>query len=271
MNKTVVIGGESMIMNYENLYVELTAASKQLDNSIKTAARASKLISKDKESGDLKDIDKAVRAMEDALNAQKEALDSLQNSLESFDRSEYVAGGEFEKQLVKECRNAGIDVRKSGDMVYEMFPNRVVINADTQDVMIDKKRVSSLRPKAVAETIHMAQDRMQKASFNAERFLGELLNAYDLLILKKKKKTPDAELNLTDIYKIMVPMGRLKKEYDVQSFAFDIARLYRSGITETKDGRVLDMGPSRDNKNAIRVLDENGKEQFFALISFVKR
>lgn len=258
-------------MNYEDLYAELAAAAKQLDNSIKAAAKASKLIIKDKETGDLKDLDKAVRAMEDALNIQKDALESLQSSLDSFDRDEYITGGDFEKQLVKECRSAGIDVRKNGDMVYEMFPNRVVISADTQDVLIDKKRVSSLRPKAVAETIHAAQDKMQKASFNAERFLGELLNAYDLLILKKKKKTLDAELNLTDIYKIMVPMGRLKKEYDMQSFAFDIARLYRSGVTETKDGRVLDMGPSRDNKNAIRVLDENGKEQFFALISFVKR
>ncbi len=257
-------------MNYEELYEELQKNAKSLDSSIKSAAKYCKAILKDNASGDLKDMDKAIASLKEALENEAAALEEVQEVLDGFDRAEYISGGQFEKQLIKECRAQGIDVHNIGKLVYEMFPNKVTINEETQDVTIDKKKLSSLRPSAVANVIRTTQDKMEKASFNESKFLGELQNAYDLVILKKKKKDDQAPVALTDVYKMLVPMGRLKKEYDIQSFAFDIARLYRSGLKEASDGRILDLGPSKNNNNAIRVLDENGKEEFFAMIAFLK-
>ena len=69
----------------------------------------------------------------------------------------------------------------------------------------------------------------------------------------------------------MVPMARLRKEYDVQAFAYDIARLYPiRETTYTKDGRRVDFGPSKNNGSAIRILDENGTERYLGEIRFYK-
>ncbi|HKM05487.1 MAG TPA: hypothetical protein VJ869_00735, partial [Sphaerochaeta sp.] len=67
----------------------------------------------------------------------------------------------------------------------------------------------------------------------------------------------------------MVPMSRFRKDYDLQSFAFDIARLYHEGSSvEIKGGRKIQWGTSRDGKKAIRILDRNGREEFLATIRF---
>lgn len=257
-------------MNYEELYEQLQAGTKSLDAGIKNAAKNYKMVVKDGASGDLRDMDKAIANLENAIETQRAALKELKESLEGFDRYSYIADSDFEKQLLKACKAEGIDVRKTDSLVYEMFPNKVTINQNTQDVTIDKKKVSSLRPVAIASLIKATQEKMKKASFNEGGFLKDLENAYDLVILKKKKKDTEAEIPLNDIYRMMVPIARLKKEYDIQSFAFDIARLYRSGLREAPDGRTLDLGPSRNNNNAIRVLNEEGKEEFFAMIRFIK-
>ena len=73
---------------------------------------------------------------------------------------------------------------------------------------------------------------------------------------------------LTNIYKVLAPMSRFRKDYDQNNFAFDVARLYASDVEETKTGRKFQFGPSRNNEKAIRILDKEGKEQFLATIRF---
>ena len=77
---------------------------------------------------------------------------------------------------------------------------------------------------------------------------------------------------LGNIYKIMVPMSRCRKEYDQQSFAFDIARLYQAQlageIETTKNGSSFQFGPSKNINQAIRILDSNNNEVFLATIKF---
>ena len=63
-------------------------------------------------------------------------------------------------------------------------------------------------------------------------------------------------------------MSRFRKDYSQKSFAFDLARLYTSGIEETKNGRKFQFGPTRDQNKSIRILDQNGNEQFLATICF---
>ena len=63
-------------------------------------------------------------------------------------------------------------------------------------------------------------------------------------------------------------MSRFRKDYDQQSFAFDLARLYISGIEETKNGKKFQFGPTRVGQKAIRILGRDGKEQFLATIRF---
>ena len=148
-----------------------------------------------------------------------------------------------------------------------MFPYRVKVDTENQDVYIDRKKVSCMRPLSLVNTIKAGQEKLNKASFNALSFATELAAAYDLVVLKSGKQA-GADMYLQNIYKMMTPMSRARKEYDQQSFAFDIARLYAAEIEEIKDGRRFQFGPSRNNNKAIRILDQQGREQFLATIRF---
>ena len=118
-----------------------------------------------------------------------------------------------------------------------------------------------------AQMLEACQEKLNKAPFNALTFAGELSDAYELAILKLKKN-PESDIYLTSLYKFLAPMSRFRKDYDQQSFAFDLARLFISGIKETKNGKKFQFGPSRNSNKCIRILNADGKEEFLATIRF---
>ena len=87
------------------------------------------------------------------------------------------------------------------------------------------KRCSACARKAFVDIVKNGQDRLNKAPFNAMAFASELSDAYDLAILKYNRQ-PQSDIYLTNLYKVLAPMSRFRKDYDQQSFAFDLARLY---------------------------------------------
>lgn len=143
-------------------------------------------------------------------------------------------------QMLSYCEEHGVDVR--GDFpVYEMFPYRVKIDAENQEIYLDRKKVPCVRPKSFVETVRKGQEKLNKASFSALTFAGELADAYDLAVLKLKKQ-PESDVYLTNLYKFLAPMGRFRRDYDQQSFAFDLTRLYMSDLEETRSGRHFQFG-----------------------------
>ena len=152
--------------------------------------------------------------------------------------------------------------------VYEMFPYKVRLDAENQDLYLDRKKVQCMRPGSFVDTVKAGQEKLNKASFNAATFVNELSDAYDLALLKMGKQV-GYDMYLKSLYKFLAPMSRFRKEYDQQSFAFDLARLYTSGIEETKNGRRFQFGPSRKPEQAIRILDKDGIEQFLSTICFI--
>ena len=259
-------------MNYENLYNEAGELTKSINNLIAKAKKQGGVLSKAFENGDLKTADTGIRELTSALNDQKNKLEQLLNTLESFDRSEYINRGDFKAQIIEECEKQGVDVKEDGN-ILEMFPNKVVINPETQDVTVDKKKVSCLRPSVLVSSIRATQEKLSASSFNDERFTKELFLAYEQLITldaaKKKKPVTYKYVSLEQLYKQLAPTSRAKKDYDKQSYAYDLSRLYALGSIITKDGYTVSWDTSRDiEKNAIRILDGNGKEYYLKSLKF---
>ncbi len=253
-------------MDYENLYQTMQAEQKAVKDNLAALQKLFKAIGRETEGGDLKSVSRDLQAMAEKASGLSASLEALQDTVSGFDAEEYFKGGEFAEQMLLACEEMGIDVR--GEFpVYEMFPYKVRLDAENQDVYMDRKKVQCMRPKNFAERVKKGQEKLNKAFFNEQTFANELADAYDVVILKKKRR-PGADIYLNSLYKCLAPMGRFRREYDQQSFAFDLARLYMSGIEETKSGRKFQFGPSRDNGKAIRILDKEGKEQFFATIRF---
>jgi hypothetical protein len=174
--------------------------------------------------------------------------------------------------MLEYCQKLGVDAVGEGS-VYEMFPYRVRIDLENLDVYVDRKKFQCFQPQSLINDIKTGQDKLLKVSFNAVNFADELADAYDLALLKQSKGkayAPDSDCSLINLYKYLTPMKRFRKDYDRQSFAFDLARLYSSDIEGISDGRKIQFGPSRDIKKSIRILDLNGNEQFLAMVRFYK-
>lgn len=253
-------------MNYEELYQNMQPDQKNLKDSLASLQKLFKVVTREEENGDLKSLAKDLIFMAETAQTLVASLENLRETVGGFDAKAYFEGGDFAEQMLEACKEKGVDVR--GDFpVYEMFPYRVRLDAENQDLYMDRKKVQCMRPVSFVETVKKGQEKLNKAGFNADSFAGELSDAYDLALLKKKRNA-GTDVYLSDLYKLLAPMSRFRKDYDQQSFAFDLSKLYNSETEETKKGRRFQFGSSRDGKKGIRILDKNGQEQFLATICF---
>lgn len=253
-------------MNYENLYQDLQSNEKTVKDNLVSLQKLFKAIHREAEGGDMRSLARDLTAMEESAASILASVNGMKKSMDGFDTKGYLENGEFAEQMLAACQENGVDVR--GDFpVYEMFPYRVRLDTENQDIYLDRKKVQCMRPQSLVHAIKSGQEKLQRAPFNAFAFVNELSDAYDLAVLKMKKR-PDADIYLTSLYKFLAPMSRFRKDYDQHSFAFDLARLYTSDVEETKNGRRFQFGPSRNNNKAIRILDKDGQEQFLATIRF---
>jgi hypothetical protein len=259
-------GGQKM--DYENLYQNVQPEQKQIKDSLASLQKLYKSLCREMECGDLKSFIRDIGAMKETADSLTSSVESLWSTVEAFDAKAYFENGDFTEQMLSFCQEKGVDVR--GEFpVYEMFPYRVKIDADNQDLYLDRKKVQCMRPQSFVEIVQKGQEKLNKASFNALTFANELAEAYDLAVMKLGK-VPESDIYLTNLYKFLAPMSRFRKDYDQQNFAFDLARLYISEVEETKSGRKFQFGPSRNNNKAIRILDQDGQEQYLATIRFYK-
>lgn len=254
-------------MNYEDLYQSIQPDQKSVKDSLATLQKLFKAVTREEERGDVKNLVRDLESMQEAAALLAASLEGIKDAAEGFDARAYFENGDFADQMLESCREKGVDVR--GEFpVYEMFPYRVRLDVENQDLYLDRKKVQCIRPRSFVDTVKAGQEKLNKASFNALTFVSELSDAYDLARMKMGKN-PGADIYLTSLYRYLAPMSRFRKDYDQQSFAFDLARLYTSGIEETKNGRRFQFGPSRNNVKAIRILDKDGKEQYLATICFI--
>ena len=249
-------------MNYEELYNSLTVYGKNLKDSVNSVTRLQKTILKDAETGNLSDMKKSLDSLKEAAQVLNEDVSAYEEAALAFDTSEYFQSGDFTRQLLASCEEKGVDV-KGEKGIYEMFPYKIRISADTEEVYMNRKKIPSYRPSFVAETVRSGQEKLNRASFKPAPFMAELAEAYDVTCLKSGARIGSDQM-LTKIYKNLAPMARARKEYDMQAFAFDLARLYEAGSEEwvLKNGRTFTFGTSRDGKSGIRVLSRTGVETY---------
>jgi len=257
-------------LDYEQYYSDAQVFAKELKENTDAQSRNVKKIQKCISDGDINALPKLFTALRDTAREREDALGRLEVLTEGFNGQEYMSGGNFTAQMLECCRLLGVDVQGSFP-VYEMFPCRVTVNPETQDVTVDRRRLQCLRPSKLISDIKIELDRLSRASFNSQLFVKELAAAYDLAIIKfskKKRVADDAPMYAQDLYDVLTPMKRHKREYTKHNFVYDLSRLYAEESITLDDGRMLRFDTVRETKKAIRILDRNGAEQFITTIRF---
>ena len=258
-------------MDYEEFYQPFKQTGKSVSDNQQRQQTVFKSISKNAEKGDLKSLSKDLAALDALISEYQSYLTELRAQACGFDAKAYMQNGDFVKQMLAYCADYGVDAIGEYPS-YEIFPFKVKIDGENQDVYMDKKKVSCARPQYLVADIKQNKEKLMKARFYASAFLNELADAYDKLIKIKRydtdSKKQSFKLLLKDIYYFMTPMQRFRRDYDLQSFALDLARLYASGIEQTSDGRQYQLGPARGQSQMIRILNKNGEEWYIGTIEF---
>jgi len=266
-------------LDYEEYYSSYKLKEKSIKESLKRQHTALNAMSRDAEKGDLKNFAKDLSNVKSLVSEYEGYLKEIRELTEGFDTKEYMQNGDFAKQMLTCCESQSLDV--TGDYpVYEMFPLKVKIDGDNQDIYINNRRVPCARPQYLTADIKKNRDRLMRESFSANGFLSELAYAYDMFTLVKLNENKDGshenkggshnnKLLLKDLYRYMAPMQRSRRAYDMQSYAFDLARLYSSDIEFTRDQRQFLFGTARYQSQNIRILDKSGKEAYVGTIEFI--
>ncbi len=261
-------------MDYEILYEGLQQLEKELGDKLSALGRARKSLVNNSEKGEHKSLLKDLAQINGLIGDCGTIAAEYESQVQGFDTKEYMENGDFAAQMTAACQSLSVDIK--GDFpVYEIFPYRVRIDSENQELYIDRKKLVCARPMHFARTIKGNQEKLNRASFNAEAFLNELADAYDTATLHKSKKgkavLSESDILLKDLYNYIVPMQRFRREYDMQSYAFDLSRLCGSDVQQTKDGREFQLGGSRQSAKLIRILDKEGNERYLGTIRFYKK
>lgn len=259
------------MQSYELFAENLKVAQKAVKDAAGTIVRLQKAIQKNTDTGNLTEARKGTAALQEAISQIQALAEQLQEQIDAFDVQEYFVSGDFTMQLLDACKEKKIDV-KGEKGVYEMFPYKIRVLGDQEhpaEVWMDRKKVQSCRPSYIAETIQNGQNKLYSAKFNPATFMNELGEAYEITCLRAGGRVGSTQA-LTKIYKNLVLMSRSRKEYDMQAFAFDLARVYEAGPESwvaPKTGACYDFGTSRDGSNGIRVLSRTGVESYISTLN----
>jgi len=259
-------------LDYEAFYQALTPLERDIRDKLARATRSYKNIVKDSRLGNVKQLSKDIADLRDLAAALGDLSDELQSKTDNFDTQAYFESGDFTRQMIEQCRQMNVDIEGEGG-TYEMFPFKIRIDAENQDIYVNRKKVHCVRPLQFAQDMKQQVEKYTKSGFNLTQFANELAAAYDLteVVRNHKKEAPryGADVFLKDIYAYLAPTGKAQREYDMQQYAFDLARLYMSEEADiVRGGRKFTFGTTKQTGKFIRILDANGAEQFLGTIRF---
>jgi hypothetical protein len=105
--------------------------------------------------------------------------------------------------------------------------------------------------------------------FKPEAYLEALAAGYDLVVAHRRAN-PGATVKLADVYTVLTVLPGSSRDYSRQELARDLYLLDQSGITRTKDGRLMELPASALTRGSgvLRTVTRSGQEKIYAGISF---
>lgn len=222
--------------------------------------------------GNKEQIVQALERMSENLGRYRTVVGELATLVPALDVEAYLRE-EFHRDFTAACGERGLRVQ--GDYPeYEVFPLKIRVFPERQAVTVQEKTLRGVRASFVADEVYTQLKKLHASAFNAGRFLTGLARAYDLLsarhAFEKGIRVASPDLSLIEVYELLTLLPQHRRQYSRQMFAFDLHRLLKSGQFEAPDGRRLWLGNVRENRRAIVVMDEEGREQRFGVIKFYR-
>lgn len=173
---------------------------------------------------------------------------------------------EWEKAFLRQCREAGLAAE--GEFpAYRVFPIDIRVDLAHDQVLVNKRVVRTLHPRAVAGRVAREIERLNKEKFNPGQFMNALVRAYDLSVceaLNNGRKKEETKLQpLKRIYDILtVRTGTAG--YNLSQFAFDLFRLRRESDLVYNGRRLIFSTTKQTGYKGIEIPTAAGQKETLA-------
>lgn len=254
-------------MTENSLESALSAIEREADIAVRSLGAALKEAKKVKAAaavGHVRELRQALNTTAELASQAADAAKLLQAGW-TFDEELHFAGGAFTKEILALAAEEGLAVFESDERLLS-YPAIVVISPGDVTVVIDKKKERRVRPTVLVATLKALQSRGPK--FKAEAFLEALGNAYDHVVAKRDLR-PGAIVKLADIYSVLTLLPGSGRDYTRQEFARDLYLLDQSGVTTTRDKRMLSLPASALTRGSgvFITVARSGQEKVYAGMS----
>ena len=176
-----------------------------------------------------------------------------------------ISSPAYAEALERELKAAGVPVTGAFPQ-YMMPPFKLSVSIDNLEVRLSmgrkNERTTELEPEILAQWVATRYKKVISRRFNANAFLKDLLEAYRIanrLNYREATLTYGRAVPLMELYDILTLRAGVRQEYPSQFFIYDLSLLKESGITKT-DRFSFEFGTARDQKKAIVVVDNRGRE-----------
>jgi hypothetical protein len=242
----------------------LDAVEREADAALKAllaAAREAKRLKAAAVTGQLRDVQQAVDAVDRLAQAAAAAATDLRSAWR-FDVTAYFESDGYTKELLAAAAEAGVRAVESDQRIL-CYPSIVQISPVDATVFIDKRKERRVRPSVLAGHLADLQDRPPK--FRPDAFLETLASAYDLVASR-----PGATVKLVSVYSVLTLLPGASRDYTRPEFARDLYLLDQSGVTVTKNGRVLSLPASALTRGSgvLTTVTKGGQVKVYAGIAF---
>lgn len=194
-----------------------------------------------------------IRRLRDRLGAAHDAArQEIANARDSWpfspeDEEEYLRDA-YEQELLDEAGRAGLKLFRADDRLVA-FPSLIRLLPADRAVRVDRKRVTTLRPKVLIGALKANQNR--KPRFTPDRFIETLFRAYRLVLGTDRM---GVTARLADVYDALTLLPGAATEYGKSDFTRDLFLLDRSGVSTTKSGLRMSLPASTGTKGGRDVL-----------------
>ncbi len=235
-------------MSFERGFNDVERAAAGATKAAQGLVALTKSIEKAAKEGDLAALERATDRLEVALAAVRQEVANARTSwpMSPEEVEQYLVSG-YGNELMEAARAVGLAM-SDRDGRYVAFPSIVRVVPAERAIRIDRKRVTSIRPRRVAAILKAQQ--VKKPKFPVERFLESVYRAYRLLVQRETGKT----VLLDDILVAFTLRPGSNVDYDQSDFTRDVYALDRSGIRQTRSGARVSLPAATGTKGQKGVL-----------------
>jgi hypothetical protein len=227
------------------------------------AAKEAKRLKAAAATGQLRDVQRTVEAVDRLAASAASAATELRSGWR-LDVAGCFESGEYTKELLAAAAAAGVRAVESDQRIL-CYPSVVQVSLGDATVVIDKKKERRVRPSVLAR--HLADLQARPPKFKPETFLETLATAYDLVTPR-----PGATAKLTTVYGVLTLLPGASRDYTKPEFARDLYLLDQTGVTVTKNGRVMSLPASALTRGSgvLTAVTQTGQLKVYAGLAFTE-